>query len=107
MKRIRSLTAVIVVVLAVLGVASGVTAGDHKPREQDAIRDALRRGEVLPLMQVLDIAAKHVPGDVIEVELEHEKKLLIYEIKILSQQGHVRKLKIDARTGTLIKIEDD
>ncbi len=90
-----------------LGVASGVVAGDPKPREQDVIRDALRRGEILSLAQVLNIAERHAPGEILEVELETKKHRLIYEIKILSREGQVQKVKLDARTGALLKIEDD
>jgi uncharacterized membrane protein YkoI len=32
---------------------------------------------------------------------------LIYEIKVLAQSGRVREIKIDARTGTVLTIEDD
>jgi uncharacterized membrane protein YkoI len=32
---------------------------------------------------------------------------LVYEIKILTSTGRVREVKIDARTGAVLKIEDD
>ena len=76
-------------------------------REHDAIRGALQRGEVLPLAKILAIAQEKVPGDVIEVELESKRDALVYEIKVLTQSGRVREIKIDARTGTVLKVEDD
>ena len=94
--------------VAVLGVASVMAdADDGKAREHDAIRGALQRGEVQPLAKILAIAQEKVPGDVIEVELETERGTLIYEIKVLTQSGRVREIKIDARTGTVLTIEDD
>jgi len=94
--------------VAVLFVASVVAGGDDKDgREHDAIRGALQRGEVLPLAKILAIAQEKVPGDVIEVELESKRGALVYEIKVLAQSGRVREIKIDARTGTVINIEDD
>jgi uncharacterized membrane protein YkoI len=90
-----------------LGAASGVTAGDKESREHDQIRGALQRGEVLPLSKILAIAAARVPGDVIEVELEDEERTLVYEIKVLTEGGRVREIKIDARTGTVLEIEDE
>ncbi|HET9448649.1 MAG TPA: PepSY domain-containing protein [Steroidobacteraceae bacterium] len=93
---------------ALLFVASVVAGGDDKDaREHDAIRGALQRGEVLPLAKILAIAQEKVPGDVIEVELETEHKVLIYEIKVLTQSGRVREIKIDARTGAVLTVEDD
>jgi uncharacterized membrane protein YkoI len=90
----------------VFGGAGGVVAGDKKG-EHNLVREALQRGEVLPLLKILAIAGQHVPGDVIEVELEDEDKVLIYEIKVLTDTGRVREIKIDARTGAVLTIEDD
>jgi uncharacterized membrane protein YkoI len=91
-----------------LFVASVVAGGDDKDaREHDAIRGALQRGEVQPLAKILTIAQEKVPGDIIEVELETEHGVLIYEIKVLTQSGRVREVKIDARTGSVLKVEDD
>jgi len=33
--------------------------------------------------------------------------VLSYEVKILTRKGRVREVELDARTGALIKIEDD
>jgi uncharacterized membrane protein YkoI len=90
-----------------LGLSTGVAGEPGKRSEHSAIREALQRGEVLPLAKILAIANQHVPGDVIEVELEHERKTLVYEIKILTGTGRVREVKIDARTGEVLEIEDD
>ena len=46
-------------------------ADKHKHGHVEA-RELLRRGEILPLATILQVAAKQVPGDVIEVELDHE-----------------------------------
>jgi uncharacterized membrane protein YkoI len=95
-----------------LTVALGVTAAladddSKKHREQDAIREALQRGETLPLVRILAIAQQAVAGDVIEVELERKREALVYEIKILTPSGRVREVKVDARTGSVLEIEDD
>jgi uncharacterized membrane protein YkoI len=95
---------------AVLGIASVIADDDdrdHHQREHDEIRAALQRGEVLPLTRILAIAQQQVPGDVIEMELESKRGTLIYEIKVLAQSGRVREIKIDARNGKVIKVEDD
>ncbi len=76
-------------------------------REHEEMRAALQRGEVLPLGKILAIAQEKVPGDVIEVELENKRGALVYEIKVLTESGRVREIKIDARQGTVLKIEDD
>jgi hypothetical protein len=99
------LCGVLALTLSAGGTSSSVLAKD---KEHDVIRDALHRGEVLPLAKILAIAERHVPGEVIEVELEDGKRAaLIYEIKILTPTGRVREIEIDARTGNVLKIEDD
>lgn len=89
------------------GVSTGLADKRDKRKEHEVVREALQRGEVLPLVRILAIANQQVPGDVIEVELEQDKVGLIYEIKILTGNGRVREVKIDARTGNVVKIEDD
>ena len=98
---------VVLICVLALGAASGANAGDKKAKEHDQIRGALQRGEVLPLSKILAIAAQRVPGDVVEVELEDEDRVLVYEIKILTEGGRVREVKIDARTGVVLEIEDE
>lgn len=90
-----------------LGLSTGLADKNDKRNEHEVVREALQRGEVLPLDKILAIATQQVPGDVIEVELEQERSALIYEIKILTGNGRVREVKIDARTGKVIEIEDD
>jgi uncharacterized membrane protein YkoI len=99
----------LILLLAALsaGMPTGHADKRDKKDEHRTVREALERGEVLPLTKILAIANQHVPGDVIEVELEDEKRGLVYEIKILTGTGRVREVKIDARTGKVLKIEDD
>lgn len=80
---------------------------ERKRAEQDAIRTAVQRGELLPMPRVLSIAQRRVPGNVVKVELDYEPTGITYEVKILTASGRVRELEIDARTGNIIKIEDD
>lgn len=74
---------------------------------QEAIRNAVQRGELLPLPRILAIAQAKVPGNVIKVELEHEPWGIKYEVKILTPAGRVREVELNARTGAVVRIEDD
>jgi uncharacterized membrane protein YkoI len=80
----------------------------HKDRaDQKAASEALARGEILPIVRVLGLATAQVPGDVLKVKLERESFGFKYEVKILAKNGRVREVEIDARSGKLLKIEDD
>ncbi|MFC5438936.1 PepSY domain-containing protein [Rhodanobacter ginsenosidimutans] len=88
-----------------LGLSPRALAGDHDDHVE--ARALLQRGEILPLSRILAIVQQHVPGDAIEVELEHGKHGWEYEVKVLTAAGQVRKVKLSARTGTVRKIKDD
>lgn len=72
--------------------------GDHERALQ-----AVQSGQVLPLGKVLALIEKAHPGQVLEVELEHEKQQWQYEIKLLQPDGRLMKLQVDARTGEVMK----
>jgi len=79
----------------------------YADEDHDKAYQLLRSGKVLSLEEILGISRQHVQGKILEVELEQEDKQLIYELEILDDKGIVWKLKVDARTGTLIKKEQD
>lgn len=78
-------------------------AGDDTAR----IRLAVARGVVMPLPRILDIAQHRVPGEVLKVELEEMSDRLGYEVKVLTADGRVQEIKLDARTGAILKVEND
>jgi uncharacterized membrane protein YkoI len=63
----------------------------------------------LPLNRILEIARHAVPGEVIDVELDQDDDPgeVAYEVSILTPDGRAVEIKIDARTGTVIEIEED
>lgn len=89
---------------AVLLAAPAAHADDD---DHDRAREALRRGEVMPLIRILGIAEKQLPGEVLAVELETKKGRLVYELKILNKRGKVQELLLDARDGGFIRLKDD
>lgn len=80
---------------------------ERKRAEQDAIRKAVQRGDLVSLPRVIAIARARVPGEVVKIELEYEERAIQYEVKILTPSGRIREVEIDARSGSVIKVEDD
>jgi uncharacterized membrane protein YkoI len=76
-------------------------------REIEAIRTAVARGELLPLPRVMALAKARVPGDVVKTELESKHGRLTYEIKVLTASGRLQEVKLDARSGAVLEVEDD
>ena len=85
-------------------VAGASYAGDDS--DHDRARQALEAGEVLPLRTILERVEREHPGQVMEVELDREKGVWLYEIKILREGGALIKLKINARDGTLLGLKE-
>jgi uncharacterized membrane protein YkoI len=85
--------------MALLGAAA--VAAD--PPDHDRARAALVRGEVRPMSEILAAVAVAVPGDVIEVELERERGHWIYELKVITTDGRVLEVLVDAQTSRLIE----
>lgn len=87
--------------------AAPVHADDDDREDHVEARALLERGEILPLARILDIVKNHTPGDVVEVELDRDDGVWEYEVKVLTADGIVRKIELDARTGTVLKVKVD
>lgn len=99
---------IIMLALAALPLSAAVASDKDKDRaDQIAASQALARGEILPIVRILGIANAKVPGDVLKVKLERKTVGFQYEVKILAQNGRVREIELDAKTGRILSIEDD
>jgi len=74
-------------------------------RDHDRARRALEAGEILPLAEILAVAEATRPGRVIEVELERDDGRWIYELELVSPEGRLYEMEIDAATGTVLEVE--
>jgi uncharacterized membrane protein YkoI len=70
--------------------------------EQDWARDAVRDGEIRPLTEVLKRVERDFSGRIVQIELNRQSDQLIYQIELMSTQGHIVELLYDARTAVLI-----
>ena len=73
--------------------------------DQDEARQALERGEIRPLDQVLSAARDRTPGDVVKVELDRDDGRWVYEIKILTPSGDRREVEIDASSLQILEVD--
>ncbi|HEF4761240.1 TPA: PepSY domain-containing protein [Pseudomonas putida] len=92
-------------VLALLAACSVVMARDL---DQDEALRLRQRGVILPLEQLLQQALDRYPGaKLLEAELEEKHDNYIYEVELLTAEGVVRELDLDAATGRLLKDKED
>jgi len=73
--------------------------------DHDEARVLSESGEIKPLNDILIKVKKEISGTVLAVELELEDDIIVYEIEILLQQGIVKNIYVDARTGDIISIK--
>ena len=102
--RLKPVHIAIIMVSVSLLIISPVSMASNDHLEARQLQAA---GNILPLQQLLDIIREHHPGTVIELELEYKHKRVIYEVEILSDDGHVTKLLIDAQTGEILRTKED
>lgn len=93
----------LILLTLVATMAGGVLAGEHG--DHDLARQALQRGQVLPLRAVLDKIERDYGGQALKVEFEHEDGRFVYEIRLLQDDGRMAKLKVDAVDGRVLNIK--
>ena len=72
--------------------------------DHERARQAVASGQILPLKAILARVEREAPGEVLEVELEQQDSgAWVYELKVLQAGGVLTKLKLDARTGAVLK----
>lgn len=92
-------------VVLLLLLTCSVSARDLSQDEALRLRE---QGRIIPLEQVLSlIAQRHPQASLLEVELEEDDDIYIYEVELATGEGLVRELEIDASTGKILKDEED
>lgn len=89
--------------LAALLLASPAAADPH---DRDALRQAVSRGEIRPLVEILDAVRSKVPGEIIGVEVESKQGRWLYELRVLDAKGRLFEVYVDARTGSIERIRE-
>ena len=76
--------------------------------DQDEALRLRQQGVILPLEQLLQQAMDRYPGaKLLEAELEEKHDIYLYDVELLTPEGVVRELHIDATDGRLLKDKED
>ena|SRR5687768_9551168 len=75
--------------------------------DQAIARKLRSSGQILPLEKIHTKAKTIKAGKILETELESKNGQYIYEIELLDDKGIVWEIKLNAKTGQLIKLEED
>ncbi|NBN78511.1 peptidase [Microvirga tunisiensis] len=97
------------VLLGLLGLfvlpPSGPVRADDE--DHDRARDAVLAQRARPLAEILGRIAATMPGKVLDAELETEDGRALYELKILTPDGRLVELSVDAATGAILEREEE
>lgn len=77
--------------------------------DHERARKLVKSGEIIPLEQLLQKVVSADSGKLrlLEAELERKQGRLVYELELVDEQGVVRELLFDAKTGEAIAETDD
>lgn len=98
--RLRS-TGMVLGLLAVLGTVAGHACADDDDRDQSLARQAVQRGEIRPLADILQSLRGKLPGEVAGVKIEREGGRLFYEFRVVGSEGRLYEVHVDAATGEI------
>ncbi|MNZ56661.1 Peptidase propeptide and YPEB domain protein [compost metagenome] len=94
--------------LTALALVFFCSVGVARDLDQDEALSLRQQGVILPLEQLLQQALDRYPGaKLLEAELEEKRGLYIYEVELLTPEGVVRELDLDAATGRLLEDKED
>lgn len=74
----------------------------------DRARSAVKAGEIRPLGEIRQRVSRQFPGRIVGVELYEQgggRKNWIYDVRVLTGQGNVLAVKMDARTGNVLSVK--
>ena len=82
-------------------------ADDDEMKDAEALKQAIKQGEIRSLPDILAAAREKLPaGQVIGAEIEQKKGRWVYEFQVVGDDGHMYEAKVDAKTADVGKIEE-
>ncbi len=77
--------------------------------DSDMARAAVARGEILPLSALMPRLLAAFPNEVlnIEIDLDPQGRIDEYEFEMLTPEGRLIEVDMDARTGEITEVSDE
>ncbi len=100
---LRAGAALVAGALLTAAAASGLRADE---RERNEVHEAVERGEVRSLADILTALRDKLPGEVVGVEIEREEGRWMYEFRVVDNQGRLFEVYVDARTAAIERVKE-
>ncbi len=86
--------------------ATGWAGAGEREHDQDLVRVAVERGEILPLADILAHVRSRLPGDVVGVEIERKDGRWLYEFRVVDAKGRLFEAYVDGKSGELERVKE-
>lgn len=93
------------IILLLLLLASGTPTWADRS-DHDRARDAVRSGQTLPLSEILARIRLQLRGEIVHVKFEREDGRYVYEFRVVSPDGRLRSVHVDAANANILDEED-
>ena len=80
---------------------------DDEDDDHDRAMEALRRGRVRPLADIMAEVGPELGGHVVGVEFGDEDGIYVYEFRVVTAAGRLREVYVDATSGQILTFEDE
>lgn len=111
MKPLLASLAMLVVAGALVAASAGAAIADDDDddaRDHERARHALIEGRIRPLAEITAALKSQMAGEIVGVELETDvPEAFVYEFKILTPEGKLKEVEVDAKTAKILKVEDE
>lgn len=80
-----------------------------EPFREKGLRHGNDNHKLAPLPRVIALTKKRFTGDVIDAQIRagqpHEETPLVYELRLLTEAGHILKIRVDALNADFLEAE--
>lgn len=82
-------------------------AGADDDGDREEMLDALAKGEIMSLAEILNHIRGVIGDRVVEIEFDRDNGRPIYEIYFIDERGRRGEIEVDARTAEIIGMGED
>lgn len=82
-------------------------AGGAEHPSHDDLSRLVREGRIYPLAILKAQVLAKLPGELIDVRVERDDGVIIYEFRILRDSGQVTEVEVEAASGRIVEIENE
>ena len=89
-----------------LVLAAAASTATAEPRDHDRVREAVTRGEIRPLAEILGVVRGKLPGEIAGVEIERKDGRWMYEFRVVDQGGRLFEVYVDGQTAEIARVKE-